>query len=162
MPATPTYVLLNQITLAAASSSVTLSNIPQNYGDLVLVLQGTASTSAGLPMRFNGDTGSNYANVVAYGTGSGTSAEASSGTTSLEIGYFTTNPAMCAAQFMDYSAIDKHKTVLIRYGSSAASNIAAMRAGRWASTAALTSVTLSTTTGTYSSGTTFYLYGLVA
>lgn len=161
MPATPTYVLLNQITLAASSSSVTFSSLPQNYGDLVLVVQGTASTSAGLPMRFNGDTGSNYSNVVAYGDGSSAASGSGSGT-SFEIGYFTTNPAMCTAQFIDYSAIDKHKAVLIRYGSPAASNISAMRAGRWASTAALTSITLSTTTGTYSSGTTFYLYGLVA
>jgi hypothetical protein len=112
-------------------------------------------------MRFNGDSGSNYSNMVAYGDGSSTASASGSGT-SFELGYFTTNPAMSITQVLDYSATDKHKTTLIRYGSPASSNITAMRVARWASTSAITSITLTTTTGTYSIGTTFSLYGIVA
>lgn len=155
----PTYIPLATITLTGTDSSIDFASIPATYRDLVLVVQGTTTTGAGLPMRFNGDSGSNYSNVVAYGDGSSTASGSGSGT-SFELGYFTTNPAMSIVQIMDYSATDKHKTALIRYGSPASTNITAMRAGRWASTAAITSITLTLTTGSYSSGTTFSLFGI--
>ena len=69
MPATPTYILLNQVTLAATSSSVTFSNIPQTYGDLVLVANYIPSGYTQL--RFNNVSSSSYSSVTMYGTGSG-------------------------------------------------------------------------------------------
>ncbi len=62
---------------------------------------------------------------------------------------------------MDYSATDKHKTVLTRYGS-AATDIQAT-ASRWESTAAVNSVTIFDVLGqTYQVGSTFSLYGVIA
>lgn len=153
------YIPLATLTLSGSDSEIVFSGIPATFKDLVLIVQGTTTTGAGLPMRFNGDSGSNYSNVVAYGDGSSTASGSGSGT-SFELGYFTTNPAMSTVQIMDYAATDKHKTALIRYGSPASTNITAMRAGRWASTAAISSITLTTTTGSYASGTTFSLYGV--
>jgi hypothetical protein len=157
---TPTYVLLNQITLAAASSSLTFSNIPQNYGDLIL--QGVApssSTGTGVYFRFNADTGSNYSYVRAFGTGSSTSSTSATETSGLYGVHDTTSGAF-SLQIMDYAQTDKHKTALSRAdGITQNTN---MITTRWANTNAVTSVLLSTGGGSFAVGSTFSLYGLVA
>jgi len=61
---------------------------------------------------------------------------------------------------MDYSATDKHKTILNRV--NAASSIVEAVAARWANAAAVTSVAVQTQTGTFSSGMTLALYGVAA
>jgi hypothetical protein len=61
---------------------------------------------------------------------------------------------------MDYSATDKHKTVLVR--SNAASTGVEAIAQRWASTAAITSILVFPSTGSWAAGGTFSLYGIVA
>jgi hypothetical protein len=61
---------------------------------------------------------------------------------------------------MDYSATDKHKTVLIRQNSVADSAFA--MGARWANTAAITSIQLSLGAATFSTGTTFALYGIAS
>jgi hypothetical protein len=156
---TPTYILLNQVTLAAASSSVTFSNIPQNYGDLVLVVDGAASSNATLRIRFNSDSGSNYSFVWANGDGS-TASSASGTGTSLTQTYLFTSRTMNIVQIMDYSATDKHKTVLSRYNNASLS--LQMNAERWANTAAISSILCSQDSGTMNIGTTFSLYGIAA
>lgn len=158
---TPTYTLLNQITLAAASSSVTFSNIPQNYGDLVLVMSGKRTGTGGvvgLEIYFNNDeTASNYSNVSAYGwspgTGSGAGSNLSTG-----IGI---NQGQISWQIIDYSAIDKHKPVLSRYDFGPEE--VGMVAGRWANTSAITSILLKDSVAAWNlaAGSTFSLYGLV-
>ena len=60
--------------------------------------------------------------------------------------------------FFDYSATDKHKSALSRLSDAGAS--VSMSANRWASTAAITSITMTASTGTFSAGATFHLYGI--
>jgi hypothetical protein len=158
---TPTYTPLATVTLGSSASSVSFSSIPATYRDLVLVVSGTTSTGAGAPTRFNGDSGSNYSQVFAAGDGSSPFSSSGSGT-SLEIGFFTANPAMSITQIMDYSATDKHKTVLVRYGSPASSNVTAMRAARWANTSAITSLAITLGSGSFLTGSTFNLYGIAS
>lgn len=156
---TPTYTALASVTLSASASEVVFSGLPQTFRDLILVCEGTASTATGLVFQANGDTGSNYSEVVAYGDGSNPYSSSSSGT-SFQVGRFDTNRAMATTQFMDYSATDKHKTMLVRYGSASVATY--MRAARWASTSALTSIRITTQSGTFSSGSTFNLFGVIA
>ena len=62
---------------------------------------------------------------------------------------------------MDYSATDKHKTMLSRGGSSSFG--VGMNAGRWANTSAVTSVLVIGQSGLdFAAGSTFYLYGIEA
>ena len=154
---TPTYVLLNQITLAANSSSVTFSNIPQNYGDLVLVISGILTTSNdNINLNVNG-TGTSGSRVFMFGDGS----SASSGTsTTLTVGFPGTVVSSTVLQIFDYSATDKHKTMLFR-SNNTNSGVSA-QAERWANTAAITSLGLSPNSRQFTTGHTFYLYGLVA
>ena len=165
MPATPTYVLLNQVTLAAASSSVIFSSVPQGYGDLVLVVRQIVNTGE-TDVRFNTDDGNNYTTVTMRGgadssyysatfTANGIKPQNSAGGTD----------SLFVLQIMDYSATDKHKTTLMRSGAGSSSSFTSTQAHavRWANTAAITTVRcLSVDGGTYQVGSTFFLYGLVA
>jgi hypothetical protein len=163
---TPTYVLLNQITLAAASSSVTFANLPQGYGDLVIVsdFAGSSGGANYLSLRFNLDSGSNYTRVSAYGfTTTSTGSDASTNTEAYAIGIARPSwKSASVTQIIDYGATDKHKAVLSRYGISDMSEVG-MSAYRWANTAAITNIQVFMTAGiTLSSGSTFSLYGIVA
>jgi len=166
---TPTYILLNQITLAAASGSVTFSNIPQNYGDLVLVADAsTTASGVTLDIRFNGDTGSNYSAVELIGRSNGVASAAGTDVYFRPLGNtFGTTPFQTIMQVMDYSATDKHKTALFRpssFDTSLGSYLLKAQAGRWASTSAVTSITLTSLFNSreFAIGSTFSLYGIAA
>ena len=156
-PPINTYVPLESIVLTNAASSVTFFNIPQDYRDLILVANVRLTGISDIGVRFNNDSGNNYHRVWMAGNGS----SASSGLNSPEtIGYwaYTTSTSYDPQilQLFDYSATDKHKSWLSRYGG--ASITAGATAGRWASTSAITSINISL--GTYQSGSTFSLYAL--
>lgn len=151
------YTALGTVTLASSASSVTFAGIPATgYRDLVLVYEGTVSSSTDFTTRFNGDTtGSNYFRVFAFGNGS----SASSGTTNESYWMYQTTAGRGTniLNIFDYSATDKHKSILNRYDQ--AGNGASMIAGRWASTAAITSIT---TNGPFNAGSNFSLYGIAS
>lgn len=154
---TPTYVLLNQITLAAASSSVTFSNIPQNYGDLVLVVNGAGTSAQGNNyLYFNGDTtAGNYSYVRLINGGSAAASNPSISDVS------TSFVNLVTVDIFDYSASDKHKTRL-SISSNPTSTILAY-ASRWANTAPVTSMTFAAlNSGNWATNTSFYLYGVAA
>lgn len=161
----PTYVLLNQITLAAASSSVTFSNIPQDYGDLVLAIEASLSSAGSVNCRLNGDSNNNYSSVTMGGTGS---SAFSSSTPLTGISLFGlqfqangNQRFISTTQFLDYSAMDKHKTALSRGNN--ASQMTEASASRWANTASITQMQIyNNGSGSFPIGSTFYLYGLVA
>jgi hypothetical protein len=158
---TPTYTPLATVTLGAAASSVTFSSIPATYRDLILVVNGTRSSDSGDGglLRFNGDSGSNYSYVFMLGNGSSTISASASYTGIIGPALFT-GQGMAIAQIMDYSATDKHKTVVVRRDTSNVHAFAS--AERWANTAAITSMVIGPSTGTYNSGTTFNLFGVIA
>ena len=161
---TPTYDLIASNVLGSSAASVTFSSIPATYRDLIVVCTITGSGGNGwFLLTFNSDTGSNYSRVNASGNGSTTASNTNTGT-SIDIGYMggfgTTNPCTTIIQALDYSATNKHKTCLIRQDN--ASQATEMAAGRWASTSAINSLTLTTAVQQFASGSTFYLYGISA
>ena len=160
--ATPTYIPIAITTLTSATSSVSFNGITQDFRDLVLVAEYVVDTnSLGFAMRFNGDSSSTYETVYAWGTGS----SALSGTRSQT--YIRnsllpddTDRAFAIANIMDYSATDKHKTALVRFNSADKPDVE-MIAGRWPSTSAITSITLTDLgSGDFASGSTFSIYGI--
>lgn len=158
---TPTYTPLATVTLGTAISSVTFSSIPATYRDLILVFRGTLTTATNneLELRINSDTGSNYTRLVAYGDGS-SAGSITDVFNSYRFSYGNnTNPFTSIVQFMDYSATDKHKTMLNR--ESQANRSSSMGAGRWANTAAMTSVQVFCSQN-LATGTTLNLYGIVS
>jgi translation elongation factor P/translation initiation factor 5A len=160
---TSTYDLIASNVLGSSASSVTFSSIPATYRDLVLVMDIKTTTTGRPEMQINSDTSSNYSKVIM--TGDGTSATSTSGTSLTNIDFDTVTGASTENQlriwqFMDYSATDKHKTILNRSNRAGARVNAG--AARWASTSAITTILLTCSTGNFDTGSTFYLYGIVS
>jgi len=149
---TPTYTPLANITLGSSAGSVTFSSISQLYRDLVLIVE----TTAGTALTVNGDTGSNYSYVMMAGNGSVTKSYTESAQASIYGGWYT-NAGLSIFNIFDYSATDKHKSILrsITKADTSTERIAA----RWASTSAITSLTI---TGSMLTGSTLALYGIAA
>lgn len=162
---TPTYTPLANITLGSSAASVTFSSISQAYRDLVLVVQAaTGSANTNLRIRLNSDSGANYNFVTMAGSGSATASTSSAGDTLFAPGYpnydLGTGLSDAIIHFMDYSATDKHKSMLARTDRPDAQVTAA--AGRWASTSAVTGITVYVAATTFNAGTSLALFGIAA
>jgi hypothetical protein len=153
---------LANITLGSATNSVTFSSISQSYKDLRLVISG-GIPSDNASFRLNGDAASVCRGVTIEGNGS-SAASATFGNTGL--GYFgfsyilwySSSGVVVTMDLLDYSATDKHKTILTRGNNSAnAVNAVALR---WPTTTAVTSIRLDANGSNWSSGTSFALYGV--
>lgn len=155
---------LATITLQSASSEVFFTSIPGTYRDLVLVsLNATQNESfRQYRLQVNGDTGGNYSIARLDGNGSAASGSVDSG--QIEVTLFSTGTgstfATIISHFIDYSATDKHKTMLHRINAPDAT--VGVSASRWASTAAITSIRVFTPAGQFQAGSTFVLYGRVS
>lgn len=150
-------------TLASASATVTFSSISGAYRDLRIILHcsHSADNEVDLNYRFNGDSGSNYTRVAMTGNGSSAGSFATGPDTELQLLQGSTTLSVATTDIMDYSATDKHKTVLAR-GNLTSGRVSAF-AGRWASTAAITSISITPRSGgTFTTGSTFSLYGIVS
>lgn len=161
---TPTYTALATIALSSAASSVTFSSIPATYRDLVIVVSALGSTNLEGRIRFNGNTGANYGYQRLSGNGTSASATSASAET---FGYLsavadatTTEALDMQINIMDYSATDKHKTIINRANAVGLGTEAFVN--RFASTSAIDSVTILTSTGNWAAGSTFALYGVIA
>lgn len=160
------YIALANITLGSDQQTVTFSNIPTSVGgvnlrDLVLVFNGALTGNDVFIMRYNGDTGANYAYIEARGqSGNTVVSESVSGRTFNYLGFLSAGRNTSITQIMDYSATDKHKSALSRYGNSNADQVG-MVALRWGNTAAITSISIRPEQSTLiSSGATLALYGI--
>lgn len=161
------YVPLANLTLSSSAASVTFSSISQAYRDLVLFADTKTTGFAKVLIRINGDTTSSYTWIFASGR---STAGVASGTQSGTFGAISpenymdsTNPLSHVANFMDYSATDKHKTWITRSNSVGASYAGAeMSANRWANTSAINTILIYPDSGTFASGSTFALYGIAA
>jgi hypothetical protein len=161
---TPTYTPLATTTLAGTASSLTFSSIPATYRDLIVVVVAAGSTDLQGRIRLNSDTGSNYNYVRMSGSGSAATSVAGTSETSGFVSAIaqatTTGALQMNISIMDYSATDKHKSIISQADQSA--NGTEAFANRWADTAAVTSVQILTSTGNWASGSTFSLYGIIS
>jgi hypothetical protein len=148
---------LANTTLSSNTGTVTFSNIPNTYRDLVAVINVVgltgAPTARGGYMTFNGAGGS-----AVY-----MESNLTSGISEMLMP-FAPNHGVFIINIMDYSATDKHKTILARAGTAASSSVWAI-AGRVATTSAITSVAFigpDDASDQFLSGSTFALYGIVS
>lgn len=160
---TNTYTPLATITLTGTDSEIVFSSIPATYRDLILVASNTLTGSAtnGF-MKVNSDTGNNYNRVQMWGNGSSPLSYSASGDNGFYAIEFAGSGAVGAVvmQFMDYSATDKHKTILIR--SNVAGSVVMASANRWGNTNAINTISIAPGSGSFAIGSTFSLYGVIA
>lgn len=154
------------LTLGSNTPTVTFTSITGIYRDLLLVISGANGTSnnALVYCRFNSDSGGNYNSAT---MSAGSDGAVSYSYTSSTFGYLTVNGGFqrsvgsIQAHFFDYSVTNKHKTYISRNAS--ATKGAEAISGRWANTAAITSIQLkSANDWDFESGTSFALYGVSA
>lgn len=161
-------VALANITLGSAQATVTFASIPATYRDLRLIItipNGYAGSGSGIKFNADTDYSNNYSRVVVAGNGSSgysfVNTGSSNPTANHDLGALRADGNLIA-DFLDYSATDKHKSVLVR--ENGAANEAHIQTTRWASTAAVTTITLSTdgSPANLPSGSTYALYGVIA
>jgi hypothetical protein len=169
MPAS-TYEPLGSLTLSSAQSQVTLSNIPQTYTDLVLVMsaQGTGSGSdRDISMIFNGDSGPNYSRTRLFGNGTSAQSSRTTGANNIVIGNMPGSSSALGdgnviIQINNYSNSVTNKTVLVRANTASTYGTVFAIVGLWRSASSVSSVTFTPDTGNFASGSTFNLYGVGA
>jgi hypothetical protein len=154
-----TYTPIATQTLASTAASVTFSSIPQGYTDLVLVIQGTHTSTGNnwIGLQYNQDTGTTYSSTVVRGDGS--SATSSRNTSDNYAGrtiITSTLQSNAIYQIQNYSNSTTYKTCLARSNGDEVD----MSVGLWRNTAAIATVTIVNIGTTFSSGTTFSLYGI--
>jgi hypothetical protein len=165
MPAGNTYEAIATQTLGSAAASVTFSSIPSTYTDLVLVCNLiSTSATANIVATVNGDTGNNYSQTYLSGDGSAANSARNSNIGSMNFvwtgGSLNNTVGNAIIQFMNYSNTVTNKTVLARYNVAAGEATATVNL--WRNTAAINSITVSTTSNTWATGTTVSLYGIKA
>jgi len=167
---------IEEIALTADQSSITFSDIPQGYRNLIIKMtaRGTHSVEAiDVYMRANGDTNTaNYARTFIFeydNSGSGTIG--SGGNKAIQAGQTITFLASASAPsnratsatitIFDYArtywyknAIDQHT-----FSGSTTKQWITSSGWEWRSTAAITSLTLAPANGNFATGSVFSLYG---
>jgi hypothetical protein len=159
---TPTYDLIASNVLTSSASSVEFTSI-SGYRDLIIVSEFLAlSGNTRQAVRINNNTSSIYSTVYMYGDGTSAASTSSSGDDRTIDGgsSSTTERAFYQWQFLDASATDKHKTILLRSGRAGSAVFAS--AARAATTTAITSIQLVGVNGSFAAGSSFYLYGIVS
>ena len=162
----PTYTKIASQTLSGASATVTFSNLPQSYTDLVIVCAAKGASAQSMRMQFNSDTATNYSttNLFANLFGSpGVDSTRYTSESSIRAGYVqngldTTDFLHCTIQIQGYANNTTYKSVLAR--SAKAINVIN---GLWRSASAITSVALfPASSANFASGSTFSIYGIAA
>lgn len=161
-----TYEPIATTTLGSAASSIGFTSISSAYTDLRLVLFNIPSTSyVGTALSFNGaPSGAVYSFTQLYGNGSSATSQR---TTSSDAFYVTdpypnhTGVYMVTMDIFSYRS-SARKTVLATAASDGnGSGYIESTVGLWNSTAAITSLYLTTPSGNFNTGTTATLYGIL-
>lgn len=151
---------------------VNFTSIPDTYTDLVLVISG-ANTSADASVtgyiRFNGDTGSNYVDMIMYADNTN-AVTAFTQTSATTVGLWTIMGNTSDAQrrsVMEINILSYANTNFFKSGTNRISTVSANNdwvncsTWTWRSTAAITSITIGAGSN-WRGDSTFSLYGIKA
>lgn len=172
--ANPTYVLINSYTVTSGgTSSVTFSSIPATYTDLVVKVSGRSANSNTQDyayLQFNGSSGGTaYSDKRLEGTGSSAISEQDTATDRIYFAYVLPGATATANTFGNIElyipnyAGSTNKSVSIDgvpENNTTGITYTTLTAGLWASTAAITSLTIGAGNVGLVQYSTFYLYGI--
>ena len=166
------YFAISTTTLATAASSVTFSGIPADYKHLQIRFSARtarANQEDNLQLRFNSDSGNNYASHVIYGDGATAGAFPDGSSIS-----FNTRSVVAAASasggtfgagiidIVDYANVYKNTTVrsFNGYDNNGTGQVR-LSSGLWVNTAAVTNINIVSANGAnIAQNSTFTLYGI--
>lgn len=169
-----TYTLISATTLNTTSASVVFSSIPATYDDLLVNISGrgnnTGAFYTNIRVQCNSATGT-YSATFIYGLGSdGNSVITTTGTTVLPRMGYVNGPDATASTFSNVEIYIPRYTTSINksiYVASVTENnqtlnaITTSASNYWSGTTpAITSLTFTTSEGSYVSDSSFCLYGI--
>jgi hypothetical protein len=153
---------------SGGAANVTFSSIPSTYQHLQIrgIIRNSNADDSSI-IRFNSDSGSNYARHFLRGNGTSATAAAASSVTAME-GPFTAYSGVTANAFtgavidvLDYANTNKYKTTRVLGGAdlngSGAINLVS---GLWMNTAAVTTIVIAAGSGNIAEYSSFALYGI--
>ena len=159
---TNSYESLQTVSVTSSQSSISFSSIPSTYKHLQIRMSYLSSLSDNSHMRFNSDTGSNYAWHELFGTGSSAGAGAGASASFVKVGYAEVNLGVAVIDILDYANTSKNKTLRSLSGLINPENndrSVYLSSGLWLSTSAITSLTLISGSN-FIAGSRFSLYGI--
>jgi hypothetical protein len=164
---TKTYIALANTTLTTTATSVTFSNIPTTYRDLVLI-NTYSLTAGGVGVRVNSDSGNNYNFVYMRGGASGAVVSAAgTNQNTIDPASGTGDPAdsnaMSILNFIDYAVTNKNKMIFVRHNNAISTGGGHTQAQtvRWANNTNINSILIYSGGGSMKAGSSFALYGIV-
>ena len=160
MPLPSTYTPIATQTMTTATASVTFSNIPDTYTDLVLVVDGTTNSGRNFHVEIN-TTSTVYSFTALSGDGASPSSSRLSNEGVLRMAALWAAQGNIIMHFLNYSNTTTYKTVLSRTNN--ASNQVNASVGLWRSTAAINKLNFQLSgPDNFLTGTTFTIYGIKA
>lgn len=153
---------------AGGSSSIDFTSIPSTFKHLqIRYISRNAAVTDTTYIRFNGDTGSNYAFHAIKGDGSSTGIAASPSQTRSELPFVSYSGATANAfgagvlDLLDYANTSKYKTARTLGGADLnGSGAINFFSTLWQSTSAVTSISIYASSGNIAQYSSFALYGI--
>ena len=172
-----TLIPIQTYTLSSTASSVTFSNIPQNYTDLKVVVsaRGTATSTervSDITLRINNDSSASYSyrGLTGVPGSSSTSTFAFTGSSSFQyLGFGTSSDATANTfgstefNFVNYtSSVGKSISVDTVAENNSSTTLLRFISGLWSPStqAAISTLAFSLNSGNFDTGSTFTLYGI--
>jgi len=169
---TNSYESIQTVTVGSGgASSIDFTSIPSTFKHLQIRLiarSHRSSTLDAMNLRFNSDSGSNYAHHAVYGDGSSTAAEGVASTTGAK--FYRASAAnstsgifgVTVIDILDYADTNKFKTMRYLGGvDQNGSGEVFLGSGLWRSTSATTSLSITAFVGTgFLQHSQFALYGI--
>lgn len=153
-----------------SSGVITFSSIPSTFKHLQIRMTGrgtVASTNIEGYITFNGSSSSYYQGHQLFGDGATAYSQSSSGTTSGWSTFMTANSATAnvngvgIVDILDYADTNKYKTTRTLTGYDLnGSGLIIFRSNLWQNTAAINSISFTTSAANFDSTTKFALYGI--
>ena len=166
----PSYESIATVTVGSGGqSTISFTSIPSTYKHLQLRGIGQNSSTATNPnLRFNSDSGNNYAWHQTYGDGASAGASASVTApynTAIGLNYTDTMSnifSVYVCDILDYANTNKYKTVRSLGGAdgNGVRGYVSMSSGVWMNTASITTITITTGSVNFNQYSQFALYGI--
>lgn len=151
---------------SGGAATISFSSIPLTYQHLQIRFSASSNTVSGLRLRFNSDTGNNYAWHQLFGTGSTVVASSGASQGSIALAYDNkadiSFPVPGFTDVLDYSNSNKNKSLRTITGTEQNNNdgIVIFRSGLWVNTSAINSMSIFLDSGSFNQYSSFALYGI--
>jgi hypothetical protein len=166
------YESIATATGTGASGTITFSSIPSTYSSLqIRVLCRSSSTGRNILVRFNSDSGANYAIHNLRGNGVSAASQAVANNIEIEAGWIATSAdatnvmGVSIIDIHDYASTTKNKTLRAMSGIdnnnlTTTNERIYLYSGLWMNTTAVNSISLISNSGNWTTASVFSLYGI--